>query len=248
VLQEHFVAFSYLAVRLAPITLIAPLFFFTHIPLLVRTVFTLMLTLIIGFGLDDEYVKLMGSNLNFLTLIGEFLIGMVLALGFHAVNAAIHMMSQLIDVQIGISAGATFDPQNHQTSSPTSTLLSMVAVAIFFSTNLHYDFFLGLSQVFRLIPVGTGIALTTDYILALGKIFVIAFVLAGPVIITLFLTDVALALISRSMPQAQVYFVALPLKLMVGFVMLALVLKLSQPYFYEILSSGFVSWDQLSTK
>lgn len=247
-LHEYLVALGYIAMRLAPLTLVAPLFFFTYIPLLVRTMLTMVITIIILFALDREHLSAVGSQFNILKLLGEFFIGLVLALSFHAVNAALHMMAQLMDIQIGISAGATFDPKNYQTNSPTATLLALIAVAVFFASNLHYEFFLGLAEVFRVVPIGAELGITADYIGSLSRIFVIAFVLAGPAIIVLFLTDVALALISRSMPQAQVYFVALPLKVLIGFIMLALMLSLSYPYFRSVLSAALLSWDQLRVR
>lgn len=244
-LHEHLIALGYIAMRLAPLTIVAPLFFFSHFPLLVRTIVTLVITIIIAFALNGDYLNAVGSRFDILKLLGEFFIGMVLALSFHAANAALHMMSQLMDIQVGISAGATFDPKNYQTNSPTGTLLALTAVAIFFSSNLHYEFLLGLKEVFRVVPIGAELGITGEYVGALSRIFVLAFVLAGPVIIVLFLTDVSLALISRSMPQAQVYFVALPLKVLIGFVMLGLMLSLSYPYFYKILSTALSSWGYL---
>lgn len=244
-LEERLIALGYIAMRLAPLLLVTPLFFLTYIPLLVRTMMTMVITIIISFGLNEANLSTVGSSFDILKLLGEFFIGLVLALAFHAVSAALHMMSQLVDIQMGISAGATFDPQNYQTNSPTGKLLSLIAIAIFFTSNLHYQFFLGLSEVFRVVPIGAEIGITSEYLAAISKIFVLAFVLAGPVIIVLFLTDVSLALISRSMPQAQVYFVALPLKILIGFLMLALMLSLSYPYFYKMLSAAIFSWDYL---
>jgi flagellar biosynthesis protein FliR len=246
--SAHFLAFAYIAMRFAPLMLVTPLFFLTYIPLMVRTFFTLAIVLIVGLSFDKSQIASLGRDLEPLVLASEFVIGVVLALGFHAVSAALHMVAQLIDIQIGISAGATFDPLNYQTNSPTGTLLSLLAVAIFFSTNLHYEFLYALRETFRVLPLGTEITVTNNYFIAISKLFAASFVLAGPVIIVLFLTDVTLALISRSMPQAQIYFVALPLKLMIGILILALTLKLSHQYFYQLLSGALSTWDQVRVK
>jgi flagellar biosynthesis protein FliR len=245
---EQLVALAYTGMRFAPLTLITPLFFLTYIPLMIRTFFTLAIVLIVGFSFDKSQISTLGKDIKPLVLASEFIIGIVLALGFHAVSAALHMMAQLIDIQIGISAGATFDPLNYQTNSPTGTLLSLVVVAVFFSTNLHYEFLYALRETFRVLPLGTEITVTNNYFVSISKLFAASFVLAGPVIIVLFLTDITLALISRSMPQAQIYFVALPLKIMIGILMLALTLKLSHQYFYQLLSGALSTWDQVEIK
>jgi len=245
---EHFSGLAYIAMRIAPITLVAPLFFLTYIPLLVRTIFTIIITLIIGFSLTENQIENVSGSIQSRILINEFLTGMILAFGFHAVNAALHMVSQLIDIQIGISAGATFDPVNYQSNSPTGILVSLLAVAIFFSTNLHYEFLYGLSEIFRAVPIGTEISITENYFNSISKLFAICFILAGPTIIVLFLTDVTLALISRSMPQAQIYFVALPLKILIGFLILALTLKLSHQYFDKVLVGAMSTWEEVKIK
>lgn len=234
--------------RIAPMTLVAPLFFLTYIPLLIRTIFTLVIVFIIGFSLSKNQIGNLGEEIEPWIMVSEFFIGMVLALSFHAVSAALHMVAQLIDIQIGISAGATFDPINYQSNSPTGILLSLLSVAIFFSSNLHYELLYALSEIFRILPLGTEITVTGSYFIAIGKLFVASFILAGPVIIVLFFTDVTLALISRSMPQAQIYFVALPLKILIGLLMLALTLKLSHQYFYHILFEALSTWDKVQIK
>lgn len=245
---EYFSVLTYIAMRIAPMTLVAPLFFLTYIPLLIRTIFTLIVVFIIAFSLSKSQISSFGKGIEPWIMISEFFIGVVLALSFHAVSAALHMVAQLIDIQIGISAGATFDPVNYQSNSPTGILLSLLAVAIFFSSNLHYEFLYAISETFRVVPLGTEITITSNYFIAIGKLFAASFILAGPVIIVLFLTDVTLALISRSMPQAQIYFVALPLKIVIGLLMLALTLKLSHQYFYHILHEALSTWDKVQVK
>lgn len=244
---HYWLAFIYAFARISPLTVVAPLSFLSHVPLMIRTLFTIAIALIIATAMGPQ-LSGVGESFNLAVFANEFVIGLVLALGFHAVNASLHMMSQLIDVQMGVSAGATFDPVNFQTSGPTGTLFGMLAAAVFFSTGLHYQFFLGLSELFRAIPPGQSIYVTSSYFTQLSKIFVLSFILAGPVIIVLFLTDISLAMISRSMPQAQVYFVALPLKVFIGLVILALTLGMSQKYFYEVIFGALETWNHILIK
>lgn len=229
--------------RLAPMTLVAPLAFFTYIPLLVRTLFTLSFSIVIVLALGSDVILPDGFQWSFLA--SEFFLGIVLSLGFHAANAALHMASQLIDVQMGLAAGATFDPVNYQTTSPTGTLFSLLMVASFFGTNLHYEFLYFFGELFRFAPVGGIYFPNEGFMSAISKIFVLGFMVASPVILILFLIDVVLALMSRSMPQAQIYFVALPLKILVGFVALALVIKLAGDSLHLLLAESLSTWEHL---
>lgn len=199
-------------------------------------------------GLDLTGPTFAGNEISIALLLGEFLIGVVMALSIHFASASLHMLGQLIDIQLGVSASATFDPTNHQSSGISARLFSMLAIAIFFGTNLHYQFFFGLAEFFRAMPPGGQLLLTKYYLVALGKIFTLCFILAGPVIIVMFLTDVGLALVSRSMPQAQIYFVSLPLKILIGMLILSSMLSSVQNMFYEVLHSSLTAWEQLGAR
>lgn len=241
--MDLFYSIACIFCRLSPITLIAPVIFFSHIPFLVRTLLTVSWSVIIAFSLGASVV--LPENFHWFYLIPEFFLGIVLSLGFHAANASLHMVAQLIDVQMGISAGATFDPVNFQTTSPVGTLLSLILVATFFGTNLHYEFLYFFSELLRYAPPMAFYQVDADFFKSISGIFILGFIVASPVIIVLFLVDVILALISRSMPQAQIYFVAIPLKIMIGIIVLALVIKLSGHSLYYLLSQATTPWDHL---
>lgn len=229
--------------RMSPITLIAPVVFFSHIPLLIRTLLTLSWSVIIVLGLGDSLV--IPGQFHWLYLVPEFLLGVVLSLGFHMANAAIHMASQLIDVQMGLSAGATFDPANFQSTSPMGTLFSLLVMITFFATDLHYEFLFFFSELFKFAPPANFYQIDASFFSSLASIFTLGFLIACPVIIVLFLVDIALALTSRSMPQAQIYFVAIPLKILIGLLVLGMVIKLSGDSLYYFLSQSTRPWEHL---
>lgn len=229
--------------RLSPMTLIAPVIFFSHIPLLIRTLLTLSWSVIIALAIEPHFAA--PATFEWQSLLPEFFLGVVLSLGFHAANAILHMVSQLIDIQMGISAGATFDPVNFQTTSPIGTLFSLLIVATFFGTNFHYEFLYFFGELFRHAPPMAIYQIDADFFKAIGRIFVLGFIVASPVIVVLFLVDITLALISRSMPQAQIYFVAIPLKIIIGILVLAVTINLSAGGFYQLLSETMVPWEHL---
>ena len=230
-------------IRLSPLTLIAPIIFFSRIPLLIRTLLTLSWSVIIVLGLGD--VIALPSQFNWFYLIPEFLLGIFLSLGFHMANASMHMASQLIDVQMGLSAGATFDPINFQSSSPVGALLGLLVVATFFFTNLHYEFLYFFSELFRFAPPAHFYQLDLSFFKSVSAVFALGFLVMCPVIVVLFLIDVAVALASRSMPQAQIYFVAIPFKILIGLLVLGLVIKLSGDSLYYFLSQATRPWEHL---
>ncbi len=245
---EQWTALIYIFIRLSPITLVAPIIFFSRIPMLVRAIFTLVIAVLIVSGLSSAELKLIPNSILVNVILSEFFLGVVLALSFHAANAALNMASQLLDIQIGISAGASFDPVNFQTNSPVGILMTLIAVSVFFSTDLHYQFLFAFGEIFRVLPPGEEYTLSKDYLTSICKLFALGLILVFPVIIVMWLVDVALALISRSLPQAQIYFVAMPLKIIIGFLILGLTLSLSQMYFFELLTEALGMWGSVEKK
>lgn len=245
---EQWTALAYVFIRLSPITLVAPVIFFARIPLLVRSVLTLILAILIVSSLSLKELSAVPATIQVNILLSEFVLGLVLALSFHAANAALNMMSQLIDIQIGIAAGASFDPVNYQTNSPIGTLMTLIAVSFFFSTDLHYQFLYAFGEIFRALPPGAEYTFGADFIKSISRLFVLGLILVSPVIIVMWLVDIALALISRSLPQVQIYFVAMPLKIIIGFLILGLTISLSHVYFYELLTGALESWSTLGRK
>lgn len=240
-----FYAAVYVFCRLAPITLVAPAMFFAQIPLTIRTLVTLTWATVIATSLSPAQLSSIPHGFFPAYIASEFMLGIIMSAGFHLASAALNMASQLIDIQIGIAAGATFDPVNFQMTSPTGTLLSLLAVATFFFTNLHYEFLYFFSEVFRLAPPGAFYLGDSGYFSALSKLFALGFIVVSPVIVVLWLVDFSLALISRSMPQAQIYFVAMPLKIIIGILVLAFVVDLSHNTFYNLIMQSMSPWQHI---
>ena len=115
-----------------------------------------------------------------------------------------------------------------------------MVIALFLSINGHHLLLQALTQTFKLVPLGT-FALTEATIGQLvhltGTIFVNAIRIALPVIGTLLLTDFSLGLIARAVPQVQVFFLGLPLKLGLSLMTLALTLSITLPVVRDLLAN-----------
>ena len=77
--------------------------------------------------------------------------------------------------------------------------------------------------------------MATTLAAAVGKVFVMALELAGPVLAALFLADVALGLVARTIPQMNVFTVGFPLKIALGLIALGMTL----PLLANVLASQF---------
>lgn len=161
--------------------------------------------------------------------LSELTIGLVFGLAIQVPQAALHFSGWLVDVQAGLSAVTLFNPgAEGDMQSPIGSALTMVGTVLFFMLDLHLDFYRMLVASVQVLPVGQGGAhLDMNGLFGLiGSSFLLGLMVVAPVMLGLFAVDVGVAYASRSMPQANIYFLVLPLKIMIALLLLAATLPL----------------------
>jgi flagellar biosynthetic protein FliR len=78
--------------------------------------------------------------------------------------------------------------------------------------------------------------MTRDVLGFSSQIFVLAIKISAPVMVSIFLVDLALALVSRAAPQMNILVVGFPLKIGVGFLFLGLIFSLMARYIGEYIA------------
>jgi flagellar biosynthesis protein FliR len=148
--------------------------------------------------------------------------GFALGLGFAVVDAA----SRLLSIQMGLSLGAVFDPVGGEASTPLEPLFAIMAGLLFLALNLHLAVIRVLAQSFIALPIGgalpAGLFGSGAQLIALA--LELAVRVAMPLALVLLLVELAVALVSRAIPQINVFFLGLPLKILVGIGLIALAL------------------------
>ena len=163
-------------------------------------------------------------------LVGLF-IGFVFAIVFHAVEAA----GFFIDNQRGSTMASSMDPLLGGQTSPLGLLFTHAFVVYFFVSGGFLSMMAIIYGSYQIMPVLSFVPVLTMegamFMLSqIDRLVEIAFVLAAPVFTAMFVAEIGVALISRFVPQLQVFFLAMPIKS--GVAMLVLVL-----YIYVFLSS-----------
>jgi len=207
-----------LSVRLLPVLVVSPILFFSRIPLTIRLVLSLVLAIVMSSGLPGLPV----ASLSLTAVLGEFGLGVVMAFGFHAAQAGLDMAGRLLDTQTGLNASAVFDPATANVTGILADMLGLAFGLLVVVLNLHHDLLRVMSSMLTAIPPGSvsGLVQPASLAAVMTQQFLMAFMMLMPVIMGLWLTDMAFALLSRSMPQANLYVLALPIKLGLGFLLL----------------------------
>ncbi|ENX48367.1 MULTISPECIES: flagellar biosynthetic protein FliR [Acinetobacter] len=213
-----------LSLRLLPIFVVMPLTIFTRAPIFFRLIIVLAISVILSGLVPIEH-----SVITISLIVSEFLLGTVLAFGFHTAFASLDLVGKLLDLQIGINTAGVFDPSSSHLNGVISDLLIAIAGVLFFILNLHYTLLNGLVALFRVVPLGSfnfQLLNIKKLISLMGEQFIFAFIILLPVILGVWLVDIAFAIMSRSMPQANIYFLALPVKFIAGLVLLMLAMPM----------------------
>lgn len=226
-------------IRLLPLLVVAPIPPFERAPLLVRIVVTLSLAVALVSGLE---ISFSGSSITLLQFFTEFLIGVTLAFSIHSAHAAMHTMGSLLDFQMGFAAASMFDPATSQMSTPVARLMGIGLIIAFLSSNLHYEILVGFSKVCTVLPPGKSIDWSREWLGNLGALYSLGFIVASPLIITLWLVDLSLAFISRSLPQAPIYFVGLPVKIGIGILLLSWFFNQALEPILQVFSGAINHW------
>lgn len=159
-------------------------------------------------------------------VLSEIAIGALLGLGVHVVLAAFAVAGRLLDVQIGFGIGSVFDPVTRTSSNVLGSMVGLLGVTLFFVTDAHLALAQLISRSIDVLPLGELPALSDPLqpLLAAGSMFTLGLALAAPVAAALLLTDLAVGVASRNMPQLNVLVLAIPIKVVVGYFVLSLAL------------------------
>jgi flagellar biosynthesis protein FliR len=159
---------------------------------------------------------------------GELAVGIVFGLAVMIPQAALHTSGWLMDIQAGLGASTLFDPGGQgDPQSLLGTALMLIGTVLFFTMDLHLDLYRGLVASGELLPIG-GLGVRPDaeaFFSLIGSSFLLAMMVAMPVVLGMFAVDIGVAYATRSMPQANVFFLALPLKVLAAMLLFAASLR-----------------------
>lgn len=226
-------------IRVTGLFLITPVFGRKNIPARLKIGFSLILTYIFIQVFPPETLVEMDNLLIYAVLcIKELIIGLVLAyitiVFFSITTTAGHM----IDTQMGLGLSGIFDPQSGTQVSPTGALLNLLMLIYFFSFNGHHMLLKIMYITFRKIPVGS-FQINLSFINVIIETFILTFALSlslmMPIIATALLIEIGLGIICRTVPQLNAFIVGIPVKILLGFI----VLFLMQPFYVEFCSGVF---------
>jgi flagellar biosynthetic protein FliR len=223
------------SLRIGPTLMFAPPFTYLRIPATVRFLLGFSLAAWIVVARPDHVLSVALDTPTIVSAAAsELLLGITFSLCLQLAFAALLMAGRTLDFQVGFGLALLADPSLRTQMPLIGTLLAYGAGAVFFLTGGPADLLAIWSASVDFIPIGQlsyqlDIARLLQFI---SSAFMLALGLVGLVIAILFLLDVAIAFLSRTLPQMNV--------LVLGFQVKALALLLTLPFVFSLTGALFL--------
>jgi flagellar biosynthesis protein FliR len=222
--------------RLTPLFILAPMFSSTMMPPRVRSIVAVGLAIgLTPIAIHGQHIPTDPLSVAGL-LVVQLLVGGAFAFAVGAVFTAVEAAGALTDLVAGFSFGSIIDPVDNSQGGVMSTVYGLVGLAMFIAIGGDAWTLRGLSRTFNLVPLTKAPqigSLTSGVEQAAASIFVSALEVAAPVLLALLVTDVAFGMVSRIVPQVNIFGVGFPLK--VGVAML--VVSAALPFIGSFMSN-----------
>ena len=233
--------------RIGTIALLMPTVGETYIPTRARLLFTLGFTLLVYNIVGDTLPPMPnGATAMVLLIAGEVIIGLMIGMSLRIFVVCLATAGTIMSFVSGFANAQLFNPAISAQGSLQSVFLSMLGALLILETDLHHLMLRGMVDSYTLF-VPAALPDTGDMALMMARNFADSFEVAmrisAPFIVVGIVFYVILGITNRLMPQMQVFFIALPLQIMVGlfvfFASIGAMMTVFLNYFAESLS-GFL--------
>jgi flagellar biosynthesis protein FliR len=236
------------SVRLGAMLSLTPIFGMNATPARFRVLLILALSALLAMATPlPPAAKPSGLGAVLIATAGEVFVGATLAFGIFAAFAALSFAGKILDIQIGFGMASILNPATNTTSPLLASAFGMLGAAMFVAADGHHALMRGIAFSLEAVPLGSTFPHLSlaPVVKQFGCMFSMGIVLAAPVVLGLVLVEAALAVLSRSLPQMNIFFVGMPVKVLAGLGLLALCIGHIGPAITKTLGSIFIYWESL---
>lgn len=228
--------FLLVMIRTSGIFIFSPFFSSQNIPNTMKVGLSFSVSLLITSALSTS--PDLSNEIFLLLIIKELIVGIIIGFISYSFFSAFYVMGQIIDMKIGFGMANVIDPQNRIQVPLMGNFYYILSFLLLMSMNGHHSIISALIDSYNFIPIGsfkyTGDTMNL-LVYSLSKSFEIGFKLSTPIVAIIFLTDVVLGIISKTIPQMNVFVVGMPLKVLIGL----LIILISMPIFFTAIGGIF---------
>jgi flagellar biosynthetic protein FliR len=225
---EKLFGFAMVLTRISAFFIVVPVFGWNSIPVRIKVSMTVLLaiffSMVTPMSVDAGQISYAGA---ILLLANEATYGLALGLIATLIFAAVKFGGRVVERQMGLAMAEILDPLTSERAQPLGSLLEMIFIILILSANGHHLFLLIISRSYDSFPAGSipTIPVLTKGIIAAGSTMLIyGLKLAVPILAAFLLLMVILAVLARMVPEMNILFISLPLRVGLGLLMMAIFL------------------------
>jgi len=175
----------------------------------------------------------------FLFVIKEAFIGLSIGFFVRVLFTAVNVAGEIISIQSGFSFARFMDPLSMTQVTVIEQLKNLLAMMLFLAMDAHHILVRAIVASFRDVPIGSVTIQQSffQYLITVsGRIFVTGFKIGAPIIVTLMFVEIALGMLSRMIPQINIFIEGVPLKILVTLIMFSFSLGVIVPVIVNMFS------------
>ncbi|RSK27041.1 flagellar type III secretion system protein FliR [Bacillus sp. HMF5848] len=223
-------SFLLVLARVASFFATLPLFSYRNIPTTHKVGIAVFLSWIIMFTIDAPTIEI--NYMFFMLVIKEALVGLLIGFIAYMIVSAIQIAGGFIDFQMGFAIANVVDPQTGAQSPLMGQYLYTLALLFLLAVDGHHLLLDGVVNSYHFVPllevwIPFGNENLIEFVVrAFNSMFLIAFQMSIPLVGSLFLVDIALGIMAKTVPQLNIFVVGYPIKIALSFIILFLIMGL----------------------
>jgi len=221
---ENVEFFLLVLIRITSLIMLMPALGYSQIPARVKITLGLVVTLLVIPVIPASTAATNRSLWEYAGLVFEQMaVGVVFGFAANFLFMAVQLSGQVMGMQMGFGIVSVLDPESQVQVSLIGQLENLFFLVVFLALNGHHLLLQVMQESFLRIPPGALVfhrELFGQLLKLSGEVFSWAIRLGAPVIAALFLTEAAMGIVARTVPQMNIFIVGFPLKILVGFLLL----------------------------
>ncbi len=225
--------------RVSAFLLVLPFFSATNFPATMRVALSALIALLLApmvppFSLQNAPIfSLFG------VMIQEVSVGLMLGFIARMIFYAVDLAGNVIASELGLSMGAIMDPMSGASSQVPGTILFFLATAVMLTLNLHHWILAGFERAYEVLPIG-GAHLNRELFQVVlnqtGGVFMVALEISAPVMAVSFVVTVVFGVLSRAVPQMNVFVLSFSFRIVGGLIVFGFTLQLTAQHVINYLN------------
>lgn len=227
----NFDAILLIFIRMTGLFVLSPVFGRQNMPAIFKIGFSFFLTIIFVNTVDGFSLDYQDSLVLYMVYVAkELAIGIIMGYVTYVVVSGLYLAGQLIDMQVGFSFANVVDPITNIQVPLTSNFYYTYFILVFLLINGHHMLIRALFYSFQVLPVEKmtfSSAVIPELTTLLADMFGIALRIAAPIICAIFIADVVLGILSKTMPEMNVFMLGMPIKIIIGLIIMTITISAS---------------------